>query len=76
ARGGFRIGGEIVSAAAGFRPALRVWAEVLSRPEPGLAIAGMGMRDVAMDQDLPRPLALYRNGAHFADLEGARVFRL
>ncbi|MFB2601689.1 amino acid deaminase, partial [Rhizobium phaseoli] len=38
--------------------------------------AGMGMRDVAMDQDLPRPLALYRKGAHFADLEGARVFRL
>ncbi|MBB4575821.1 alanine racemase [Rhizobium lentis] len=76
ARGGFRIGGEIVSAAAGFRPALRVWAEVLSRPEPGLAIAGMGMRDVAMDQGLPRPLALYRNGAYLADLEGARVFRL
>ncbi|PCK88285.1 amino acid deaminase [Rhizobium sophoriradicis] len=76
ARGGFRIGGEIVSAAAGFRPALRIWAEVLSRPEPGLAISGMGMRDVAMDQDLPRPLALYRNGVHLADLEGARVFRL
>ncbi|ARM14691.1 MULTISPECIES: alanine racemase [Rhizobium] len=76
ARGGFRIDGEVVSAAAGFRPALRVWAEVLSRPEPGLAISGMGMRDVAMDQDLPRPLALYRNGVRFADLEGARVFRL
>ncbi|ANM13085.1 MULTISPECIES: alanine racemase [unclassified Rhizobium] len=76
ARGGFRIGGEIVSAAAAFRPTLRVWAEVLSRPEPGLAIAGMGMRDVAMDQDLPRPLALYRNGVHLADLDGARVFRL
>ncbi|WP_041678965.1 alanine racemase [Rhizobium etli] len=76
ARGGLRIGGDIVSAAAGFRPALRVWAEVLSRPEPGLAISGMGMRDVAMDQDLPRPLALYRNGARLADLEGARVFRL
>ncbi|RFB81811.1 amino acid deaminase [Rhizobium leguminosarum bv. trifolii] len=76
ARGGFRIGGEIVSAAAAFRPALRVWAEVLSRPEPGLAISGMGMRDVAMDQDLPRPLALYRNGVRLADLDGARVFRL
>lgn len=76
ARGGFRIGGETVSAAAGFRPALRVWAEVLSRPEPQLAISGMGMRDVAMDQGLPRPLALYRNGAHFADLTGAEVLRL
>ncbi|MBX4956604.1 amino acid deaminase [Rhizobium lentis] len=76
ARGGFRLGGETVSAAAGFRPALRVWAEVLSRPEPRLAISGMGMRDVAMDQGLPRPLALYRNGSHVADLMGAEVFRL
>ncbi|SCW50166.1 D-serine dehydratase [Rhizobium mongolense subsp. loessense] len=76
ARGGLRIGGETVSAAAGFRPALRVWAEVLSRPEAQLAICGMGMRDVAMDQGLPRPLALYRNGAYLADLRGAEVFRL
>ncbi|TAU61033.1 amino acid deaminase (plasmid) [Rhizobium ruizarguesonis] len=76
ARGGFRIGGETISAAAGFRPALRVWAEVLSRPEVRLAICGMGMRDVAMDQGLPRPLVLYRNGAYFADLESAEVFRL
>ncbi|MGO6687821.1 alanine racemase [Rhizobium leguminosarum] len=76
ARGGFRIGGETISAAAGFRPALRVWAEVLSRPEPLLAICGMGMRDVAMDQGLPRPLALYRNGARLADLESTEVFRL
>ncbi|PDT04303.1 amino acid deaminase [Rhizobium chutanense] len=76
ARGGLRIAGKTVSAAAGFRPALRVWAEVLSRPEPRLAISGMGMRDVAMDQGLPRPLAIYRNGVHFADLGGAEVFRL
>ncbi|APO77971.1 alanine racemase domain-containing protein (plasmid) [Rhizobium etli 8C-3] len=76
ARGGFRIGDETFSAAAGFRPALRVWAEVLSRPEAQLAICGMGMRDVAMDQGLPQPLALYRNGAYLADLRGAEVFRL
>ncbi|MBP2447806.1 alanine racemase [Rhizobium leguminosarum] len=76
ARGGLCIGGETVSAAAGFRPALRAWAEVLSRPEPQLAICGMGMRDVAMDQGLPRPLALYRNGARLADLENTDVFRL
>ncbi|MBX5156519.1 amino acid deaminase [Rhizobium sp. NZLR3b] len=76
ARGGLRIGGETVSAAAGFRPALRVWAEVLSRPEPQLAICGMGMRDVAMDQGLPRPLALYRHGARLTDLGSADVIRL
>jgi len=76
ARGGLRIGDKTVSAAAGFRPALRVWAEVLSRPEPQLAISGMGMRDVAMDQGLPRPLALYRNGAYLCNFESAEVFRL
>ena len=76
ARQGFSFGGAIHSAAKDFRPALRVWAEVLSRPEPGLAICGMGLRDVAMDQGLPRPLALYRDGARLADLAGAEVQRL
>lgn len=76
ARGGFRIGEEAASASEGFRPALRVWAEVLSRPEPGLAICGMGLRDVAIDQGLPRPLALYRNGARLGDFTGAEVLRL
>ncbi|WP_119257889.1 alanine racemase [Shinella zoogloeoides] len=76
ARGGFRIGKEAASASEGFRPALRVWAEVLSRPEPGLAICGMGLRDVAIDQGLPRPLALYRNGARLGDFTGAEGLRL
>lgn len=76
ARAGFRFGGEVRLAGSGFRPALRVWAEVLSLPEPGLAICGMGLRDVAMDQGLPRPLALYRDGALFGGLAGADVLRL
>jgi D-serine dehydratase len=58
-----------------FIPALRVWAEVLSRPEPDLLICGMGMRDVSSDQDLPRPLALYRNGDALPEGE-ATVFKL
>jgi D-serine dehydratase len=76
ARGGFTIDGETRSASAGFVPALRVWAEVLSRPEPGLAICGMGLRDVAIDQGLPRPLALYREGVKLRDFTGAEVLRL
>ena len=77
AREGFRIGGQVRSASSGFRPALRLWAEVLSLPEAGLAICGMGLRDVAMDQGLPRPLALYRDGAPAqVDLGGASVLRL
>jgi D-serine deaminase-like pyridoxal phosphate-dependent protein len=38
-----------------FRPAMRVWAQVSSQPEPGLALVTMGRRDVAFDQDLPEP---------------------
>ena len=38
-----------------FTPALSVWAQVCSMPEPGLALLTMGRRDVAFDQDLPIP---------------------
>ncbi len=38
------------------RPALELWAQVLSRPEPGLALLGAGRRDVGFDKGLPVPL--------------------
>jgi D-serine dehydratase len=60
ARGGFAVGGRPGSLA--FRPALRVWAQVLSKPEPKLAICGMGMRDVSFDAGFPVPLAVFRDG--------------
>jgi D-serine deaminase-like pyridoxal phosphate-dependent protein len=44
--------------AAGLRPALTVWAQVVSRPEPDLALVTMGRRDVSFDQDLPIPYGL------------------
>ena len=61
-RGGLLIDGTNHSAAEGFRPALTLWAEVLSRPEAGLAIAGFGMRDASFDQGLPVPLRVFRDG--------------
>ncbi|OQP86588.1 amino acid deaminase [Rhizobium rhizosphaerae] len=76
ARGGFVIDGAVRAASAAFQPALKVWAEVLSRPEPDLAICGMGLRDVANDQGLPRPLLLYREGQQVATLHGCAVLRL
>jgi D-serine dehydratase len=45
-----------------FKPALRLWADVLSRPEPGLAICGLGMRDVSFDQGFPAVIQLHRDG--------------
>jgi len=41
---------------AALLPALQVWAQVVSRPEPQLAVLTMGRRDVSFDQDLPVPL--------------------
>ena len=40
------------------RPALRLWAQILSVPEPGLALAGFGRRDCSFDAGLP--VALHR----------------
>jgi len=37
------------------RAALEIWAQVTSVPEPGLAIVGMGKRDVSYDAGLPIP---------------------
>ena len=42
--------------------ALELWAEVLSVPEPGLAIVGLGKRDAAYDLGLPVPLGVLRGG--------------
>ncbi|MFF6852218.1 alanine racemase [Streptomyces antimycoticus] len=53
-------------------PALEVWAEVLSRPEPALAILGAGRRDVSTDADLPLPVAVRRDG-HTRPVDDLRV---
>jgi D-serine dehydratase len=50
------LGGEAL------RPALEVWSMVHSRPEPGLAILGMGKRDASYDIELPIPLLSHRPG--------------
>jgi D-serine dehydratase len=39
-------------------PAFELWAHVLSRPEPGLAVLSAGRRDVAFDAGLPLPLCV------------------
>ncbi|AZO62636.1 amino acid deaminase [Mesorhizobium sp. M1A.F.Ca.IN.020.30.1.1] len=76
-RSGFELGGATASARNSFRPVLRVWAEVLSRPEPDLVICGMGMRDVSFDQGFPKPLRVYRSGEPLpASPEKSQVVKL
>lgn len=38
-----------------FRPALRAWAQVTSRPQPDLALLTLGKRDASFDEGLPEP---------------------
>jgi D-serine deaminase-like pyridoxal phosphate-dependent protein len=65
-------GGEPMHAAA------VVWGQVLSVPEPGLVLCGVGRRDVSYDIDLPTALWLRTLDEHgdlrpAQDLAGARV---
>jgi D-serine deaminase-like pyridoxal phosphate-dependent protein len=53
-----------------FRPALEVWGSVLSRPEPALAILGLGKRDVSFDLDLPVPFSLRTSTGGEIDVAG------
>ncbi|AJE85345.1 amino acid aldolase [Streptomyces albus] len=59
------------------RPALRLWAQVVSRPSPEQAFLNAGKRDVSYDMGLPVPLLVRsaRDGAERA-AEGIEVSRL
>jgi D-serine dehydratase len=54
--------GRTMDVARAIRPVLSLWAEILSVPEPGLAIAGFGMRDAPNDQGLPVVRQVFRDG--------------
>lgn len=57
--------------------ALEVWAAVQSRPEPGLAFATLGKRDVSHDWDMPVPVKWLPRGETVPRaLSGHRVLRL
>lgn len=50
-----------VAGAPVLRPALELWTQVLSRPEPDLALLVAGRRDVGFDAGLPVPLRAIRS---------------
>ena len=61
----------------GFRSALHGWARVVSRPEPGLALADAGKRDLPFDEGLPEVQAVRRGGSGATGpLAGASVSAL
>ena len=59
-----------VAGAPVFRPALELWAQVVSRPEPELALLSAGRRDVGFDAGLPVPLRACRRDGAVASLDG------
>ncbi|GAB3455982.1 alanine racemase [Streptomonospora sediminis] len=59
------------------RPALTCYARVLSCPEPGRTLVGVGKRDVSFDIDLPVVRAVLRDGRRIPVEEGGvRVVEL
>ena len=62
-----------VAGAPVFRPALELWAQVVSRPEPELALLSAGRRDVGFDAGLPVPLRARRRDGEAARLADAEV---
>lgn len=58
-------------------PSIEVWAQILSRPEPGLIIAGAGRRDVNSDSGLPLPRRFVASGgSDIRDVSDWNVFEL
>ncbi len=73
AAGGREEAGQLSPVAPALTPAFELWAQVLSRPEPGLALLCAGRRDVAFDTGMPVPLRVRRRGGQQAGAQGMRV---
>ncbi|WP_328460061.1 alanine racemase [Actinoplanes sp. NBC_00393] len=56
--------------------ALEIWAQVLSAPEPGMAIVGMGKRDAPFDEGLPVPLGVRSPAGVGRAADGLHVSKL
>jgi len=68
--------GRGAAGAPALRPALELWAQVVSRPEPGLALLGAGRRDVGFDKGLPVPLRVVPGAGPAASTAGWSVTEL
>ena len=64
------------SAREGLKPALEIWTQIQSRPEPGLAILAFGKRDASFDVELPVPFARVHDGMRTALDRNWRIGKL
>lgn len=56
-------------------PALEIWAQVTSVPEPGMAIVGMGKREAPYDAGLPVPRMIRHSDGQVVPGQGLSVAR-
>jgi D-serine dehydratase len=52
----YERGSPFADASERFHPAIEAWGSVLSRPQPDVAVIGIGKRDVPTDVEPPIPL--------------------
>ncbi|MFE0625556.1 alanine racemase [Streptomyces sp. NPDC058864] len=65
-----------IPAEGSLEPAFRLWTQVLSRPEPGLALLNAGKRDAPYDLDLPVPQVVRRADGSTVPAAGLTVTKL
>ncbi|EMD24454.1 amino acid deaminase [Amycolatopsis azurea] len=66
-----RIGG-----VASFRPALRAWAQVTSKPTGELALLTIGKRDASFDEGMPEPRLIRKGDGQASALEGHSIQKM
>lgn len=71
-----RLDGQTGRSGPALEPALELWAHVLSRPEPELALACAGRRDVSFDAGLPIPLHIRHQDGRLSAAAGSQVVAL
>ncbi|WP_431960084.1 amino acid deaminase [Actinacidiphila sp. bgisy160] len=65
-----------IPAEGALEPAFRLWTQVLSRPEPGLALLNAGKRDAPYDLGLPVPQVVRRPDGSAVPAAGLTVTKL
>lgn len=58
---------------SGFQPALELWSQVLSRPQPELAILGFGKRDTSFDLGYPTPSLVREDNGNIRIVQGTMI---
>jgi len=65
-----------INDASAFRPALRAWAQVTSKPSAELALLTLGKRDASFDEGMPEPQLHRKPGTAPEPLTGHEVTKL